>query len=137
MICIRGKNSVNDIIHHTVPVSTTIIFYESFKCHWDQMHIVWTSEAILLNVLPVLPVFFMEVLLDDLTSKPSSVSSWHSWETHACSSGMLTGDWFFSPHSGYIDAHLHGPCIPSSRYRSKNQNRHRLIFLHRSWVMGV
>lgn len=68
--------------------------------------------------LPVLPVFFIDVLLDDSASNPSSVSSWYSIETLVSWSAILIGDWFLSWHSGKAAAHpVSGPYVPAEEKR--------------------
>lgn len=62
---------------------------------------------------PVFPVFFMVVWLDDSALNFSSISSWYSSETTACSSVISTGDWFFAAHSGYEAAQPLGPWLPA------------------------
>lgn len=69
--------------------------------------------------VPVLPVFFMVVWLDDSALNFSSISSWYSSETTACSSVMSTGDWFFAAHSGYEAAQPLGPWLPAGTENSE------------------
>lgn len=68
---------------------------------------------------PVFPVFFMVVWLDDSALNFSSISSWYSSETTACSSVISTGDWFFAAHSGYEAAQPLGPWLPAEMKTAK------------------
>lgn len=68
---------------------------------------------------PVFPVFFMVVWLDDSALNFSSISSWYSSETTACSSVISTGDWFFAAHSGYEAAQPLGPWLPAGMKTAK------------------
>lgn len=75
--------------------------------------------------LPVLPVFFIDVLLDDSASNPSSVSSWYSIETLVSWSAILIGDWFLSWHSGKAAAQpVSGPYVPAEEKDSKSMDHH-------------
>lgn len=64
---------------------------------------------------PVFPVFFMVVWLEDSALNFSSISSWYSSETTACSSVISTGDWFVAAHSGYEAAQPLGPWLPAEK----------------------
>lgn len=76
--------------------------------------------------LPVLPVFFIDVLLDDSASNPSSVSSWYSIETLVSWSAILIGDWFLSWHSGKAAAHpVSGPYVPTEEKDGKSMHHHK------------